>query len=140
MAVIHGRHGPSHPWLGALAERGARPLLRAYAARHGFYTANSAYARERGAAFRDRLRRGERVYLAGIGPAGHNSGVALIEASRTDGIRLICNNEEERYSGIRHCTNFPELSLHAMQATMTKQSVCQTTENAVPCGIISEYH
>ncbi len=74
---------------------------------------NSAHARERGATFADRLRRGERVYLAGIGAAGHNSGVALVEASSADGIRLICNNEEERYSGIRHCTIWPEQSLHA---------------------------
>ena len=64
--------------------------------------------------FAEKLRRGERIYLAGIGPAGHNSGVALIEASRADGIRLICNNEEERYSGIRHCAAWPEQSLHAM--------------------------
>ncbi len=113
MAVIHGRHGPTHPWFGALAERLACPLLRAYAAHYGFRTSDSAYARERGASFGEKLRRGERVYLAGIGPAGHNSGVALVEASRADGIRLICNNEEERYSGVRHCATWPEQSLHA---------------------------
>jgi carbamoyltransferase len=120
MAVIHGRHGPTLPWLGALAERISRPLLRAYAARYGFHTPDSEYARELGASFADRLRRGERVYVAGIGPAGHNSGVALIEASRADGIRLICNNEEERYSGIRHCTDWPEQSLHAAFAMLRK--------------------
>ena len=120
MAVIHGRHGPTHPWLGALAEHISRPLLRAYAARHDFHTPNSEYARERGASFADRVRRGERVYVAGIGPAGHNSGVALIEASRADGIRLICNNEEERYSGIRHCTDWPAQSLHAALAMLRK--------------------
>ena len=114
MAVIHGRYGPTHPLLGALAARIAHPLLRRYAARYGFHTPDSAYARERGASFAAKLQRGERIYLAGIGPAGHNSGVALIEASRADGIRLICNNEEERYSGIRHCAAWPEQSLHAM--------------------------
>src|SRR5690348_8100057 len=106
--MIYGRYGPTHPWLGALAERPARPLLRAYAARYGFHTPDSAFAQERGASFADKIQRGECVYVAGIGPAGHNSGVALIEVSRADGIRLICNNEEERYSGIRHCTNWPE--------------------------------
>lgn len=122
MSVIYGRYGPTHPYLGAAVERIARPLLRAYAARYGFHTSDSAYARERGASFAEKLRRGERVYIAGIGPAGHNSGVALIEASRADGIRLICNNEEERYSGIRHCTNWPEQSLHAALAMLDDPS------------------
>ncbi len=113
-----GRYGATHPRLGALAERVSRPLLTWYAARRSFHAPDSAYARERGAAFAEKLRRGERVYVAGIGPAGHNSGVALVEASRADGIRLLCNNEEERYSGVRHCTTYPEQSLYAMQAMM----------------------
>ncbi len=123
MAVIHGRYGPTHPRLGALAARIAHPLLRRYAARYAFHTPDSAYARERGAAFAGKLRRGERIYLAGIGPAGHNSGVALVEASRADGIRLICNNEEERYSGIRHCATWPEQSLHAMLAMLDSAGI-----------------
>ena len=118
MATRYAHYGPTHPLLGALTERVSQPLLRAYAARYGFHTPDSAYARERGASFADKLRRGERVYVMGIGPAGHNSGVALIEASRADGIRLICNNEEERYTGIRHCTNYPEQSLHAALETL----------------------
>lgn len=121
--MIYGRYGPTHPWLGALAERISRPLLRAYAARRGFYTPDSAYARECGATFRDKLQRGETVYVAGIGPAGHNSGVALIEASLAHGIRLICNNEEERYSAIRHCTLWPEQSLHAALTMLNDMGV-----------------
>jgi len=123
MAIRYARFGPTHPLIGALAERASRPLLRAYAARYCFHTPDSAYARERGASFADKLRRGERVYIAGIGPAGHNSGVALIEASRADGVRLICNNEEERYSGIRHCTDYPEQSLHAALAMLDQLGV-----------------
>src|ERR1700733_13085705 len=118
MPTSYAHYGPTHPVLGALAERVSRPLLRAYAARCGFPTPDSAYGRERGATFAEKLRRGERVYLAGIGPAGHNSGVALVEASRADGIRLICNNEEERYTGVRHCTTWPEQSLHAALTTL----------------------
>src|SRR5271157_350172 len=123
MTRSFGRTGPTHPLLGALAERVSRPLLTAYAARRGFHTQDSAYARERGAAFAEKLRRGERVYLAGIGPAGHNSGVALVEVSRDEGIRPICNNEEERYSGIRHCTTYPEQSLHALLAMMDRLGI-----------------
>ena len=118
MTRSFGRTGPTHRLLGALAERISRPLLTAHAARHGFHTQDSAHARASGAAFAEKLRRGERVYLAGIGPAGHNSGVALVEVSRDEGIRPICNNEEERYSGIRHCTTYPEQSLHALLGMM----------------------
>src|ERR1700722_5787112 len=71
----------------------------------------------------EKLCRGERVYLVGIGRAGHNSGVALVEASSDDGVRLICNNEEERYSGIRHCTAFPEQSLDALLTTMARLGI-----------------
>ena len=58
---------------------------------------------ERLDAVRAALARGETVYLAGIGAAGlHNSGVALIEVSRAHGPRIICSNEEERFSGKKH--------------------------------------
>jgi carbamoyltransferase len=123
MSTSFGRYGPTHPRLGALTERVSRPLLTAYAARHGFHAPDSAFARERGAAFAEKLRLGERVYIVGIGPAGHNSGVALVEASRDDGVRLICNNEEERYSGIKHCTAFPEQSLDALLTMMARRGI-----------------
>ena len=64
MAVIHGRYGPTHPLLGALAARIAHPLLRRYAARYGFHTPDSAYARERGADFR-RETATRRAHLSG---------------------------------------------------------------------------
>ena len=123
MSTSFGRYGPTHPLLGALTERVSRPLLTSYAACRGFHAPDSAFARERGTAFAEKLRRGERVYLAGIGPAGHNSGVALVETSRDDGVRLICSNEEERYSGIRHCTGFPEQSLNAMLTMMARLGI-----------------
>jgi hypothetical protein len=44
MATSFGRYGATHPWLGALAERVSRPLLTAYAARHGFHAHSRAGA------------------------------------------------------------------------------------------------
>ena len=64
MAVIHGRYGPTHPRLGALAARIAHPLLRRYAAHYGFHTPDSAYARERGAHLR-RETATRRAHLSG---------------------------------------------------------------------------
>lgn len=118
MGTNFGRYGPSNPRLGAFAERLARPLVTAYAGQRGFVGPDSAHARECGAAMTDKLRRGEPVYLVGIGPAGHNSGAALVEITATDGMRLICNNEEERYTGIKNCTEYPAQGLAALLRMM----------------------
>ena len=68
---------------------------------------------------RDKLRRGETVYLAGLGPPGtHNSGVALVEVTQEGGPRLILNNEEERFSGNKHTTEYPRASIDAMVSTL----------------------
>jgi hypothetical protein len=40
-----------------------------------------AYARERAKSMQTELKQGEPVYLLGIGPAGHNAGVILVEVS-----------------------------------------------------------
>lgn len=90
-------------------------LLRA----SGFHGLDSAFAQQRLAHIRARLARGETVYLAGIGPSGtHNSGVALVEVTQAGGPRLIVNNEEERFSGHKHSTEYPRLSIDAMVATL----------------------
>ena len=57
---------------------------------------------------REKLARGETLYLAGLGaPGTHNSGVALVEVTQEHGPRLILNNEEERFSGNKHTTEYP---------------------------------
>lgn len=47
----------------------------------------------------------------------HNSGVALIEASAAHGIRLLANDEEERFAGKKHCDDFP---VHALDILKTR--------------------
>jgi carbamoyltransferase len=85
----------------------------------GFHGIDSAFARQRLASIRDRLARGETVYLAGIGaPGTHNSGVALVEVTKANGPRLIVNNEEERFSGHKHSTEYPRLAIDAMVETL----------------------
>ena len=109
---------PTHPWLGALGGRLSHLAVRALCATQRFYDAGSAYARERTAALQDRLRQGAPVYLLGIGPGGHNSGVALIEVTSERGVRLLHNNEEERFAGIKHCTDYPDHSIEALLEAM----------------------
>ena len=81
----------------------------------GFHQLGSAFAEARIAAVREKLRRGETVYLAGLGaPGTHNSGVALVEVTQERGPRLIVNNEQERFSGNKHTTEYPRASIDAM--------------------------
>jgi carbamoyltransferase len=73
---------------------------------------------------RQQLKSGETVYLAGIGVGdAHNSGVALVEVSRNAGPRIICNNEEERFSGTKHSTEYPRKSIQALLATMERMGI-----------------
>ncbi len=117
MASIFGRHGATHGLFGRFGAAVSHPFIRAYAAHRSFLTASSRYARERSASLRDKMRRGETAYLLGIGPAGHNSGVALVEVSAERGVNLIRNNEEERYTGVKNCTDYPSQSLDALMET-----------------------
>ncbi len=113
------RTGPKHPRLGAAGFRAARWLAARLLAAAGFHQLDSGYANERIAFVREQLSRGETVYLAGLGPPGtHNSGVALVEVTQAGGPRLILNNEEERFSGNKHTTEYPRGSIDAMVATL----------------------
>jgi carbamoyltransferase len=85
----------------------------------GFHQLGSDFADQRIALVREKLRRGETVYLAGLAPPGtHNSGVALVEVTKANGPRLILNNEEERFSGNKHTTEYPKASIDEMAATL----------------------
>lgn len=106
-----GRFEPAHPRLGRAVERLSLPILRWIGAAAGFHHWDGEYARRRGDAFRERIRRGETAYLVGLGPSGHNSAAALVEVSQQRGIVPVCNNEEERYSTQRHDGRFPADSI-----------------------------
>ena len=85
----------------------------------GFHQLGSEFADARIARVREKLARGETVYLAGLGaPGTHNSGVALVEVTQARGPRLIVNNEEERFSGNKHTTEYPRASIDAMVAVL----------------------
>src|SRR5450631_2764371 len=113
------RIGPRHPRLGAAGFHVARWLAARTMAAAGFHQLGSDFADTQVAHVRERLSRGETVYLAGIGPPGtHNSGVALVEVTKANGPRLIVNNEEERFSGNKHTTEYPRASIDAMVSTL----------------------
>ena len=113
------RIGPRHPKLGFAGFRFARWLAAKTMGAAGFHQLGSAFADARLAHIREKLARGETVYLAGLGaPGTHNSGLALVEVTQAHGPRLIVNNEEERFSGNKHTTEYPKLSIDAAVATL----------------------
>lgn len=85
----------------------------------GFHQLGSDFAEARIAHVRAKLARGDTVYLVGLGaPGTHNSGVALVEVTQESGPRLIVNNEEERFSGNKHTTEYPRASIDAMVSAL----------------------
>src|SRR3954453_18408287 len=117
--ALNERFGPRTPRVAAAGFRFARWLGRLTMGRAGFHQLGSAFANERLAYVREKLGRGETVYLAGLGlPGTHNTGVALVELTQQDGPRLILNNEEERFSGSKHTTDYPRISVDEMVAVL----------------------
>src|SRR6202048_4095005 len=77
------RIGPRHPKLGAAGFRAARWFSARLFRSAGFHQLGSDFADARIAHVRDKLRRGETAYFAGLGPSGTpNSGVALVEVTQ----------------------------------------------------------
>jgi carbamoyltransferase len=88
-------------------------------ARRGIHRIGSKFASQKIASIKERLQRGETVYIAGLACSGtHNTGVALIEVTQNAGPRIIVNNEEERFSGNKHTTEYPRQSIDAMVETL----------------------
>jgi carbamoyltransferase len=117
--VTKSRIGPTYPRLARTVFRSVQWLSEREMQRVGFHRLGSAFANARIASIRQRLQQGETVYIAGLASSGtHNTGVALIEVTQAHGPRLILNNEEERFSGNKHTTEFPHRSLDEMDATL----------------------
>ncbi|WP_426434000.1 carbamoyltransferase C-terminal domain-containing protein [Bradyrhizobium genosp. P] len=115
------RIGPRHPRLAAAGYELTRRVTEFAMERRGLHKANSDYAKRTLASIRERLQRGETVYIAGLaGPGMHNTGVALVEVTQSEGPRLIVNNEEERFSGNKHTTEYPQASLHDMREVLRR--------------------
>jgi carbamoyltransferase len=118
------RIGPRHSWLGAAGFHLTLPLFKRFFERRRIYRSDSAFARARITAIKDKIERGETVYLAGISAAGtHNTGVALVEVTRAHGPRLLFNNEEERFSTVKHSKAFPKLSIEALQNALAEMGL-----------------
>jgi carbamoyltransferase len=114
-----GRFTPLRPRLAAAGFHAALLIAERYFRHKNIHRWNSRFAAERSQELVARLARGETAYLVGISAGGfHNTGVALVEVTLAGGPRIICNNEEERFSGRKHTTAYPRSSLEALSETM----------------------
>ncbi len=118
-----GRWRPRRPRLAAFGARAVRPLLDAANARYGLHRIDGRVGRASLAAFRERLRAGDGAYVLGIGTGLHNSGAALVRVDADGALELICNEEEERYVAVKHCTYFPEHAIDAVKLRLSERGV-----------------
>lgn len=114
-----GRWAPRHPRLAAAGFSLALPIAEWFFRRKHIHRQHSPFAAQRSQELAARVARGETCYLVGLGIGGfHNTGAALVEVSSANGLRVICNNEEERFSGLKHTSAPPRASLEALAALM----------------------
>jgi carbamoyltransferase len=115
--------GPRHPRLAAAGFRAVLPFAERYFRTNCIYRSSSQFAAERREVVK-RLANDDPAYLVGISIGGfHNTGVALVELTRAGGPKIICNHEEERFSGQKHTNKYPGLSLEALMETMRRLGI-----------------
>ena len=115
--------GPRFQRLGTAAFAATYPLARLAGALARLHSPTGAYARERITSMRQKLERGETVYVLGIGPGGHNTGVGLVEASKIRGVRIIANHEEERFRAVKHFQRYPDKSVRILAEQMKQLGI-----------------
>lgn len=92
---------------------------------------DSDYAQRQSEALREKLARGETAWLVGLGPSGHNAGVALVEASAARGLQLISNDEEERFTGVKHDASFPVNAIGVLRKRLDERGLSYRDIHAV---------
>ncbi|HQX49631.1 MAG TPA: carbamoyltransferase C-terminal domain-containing protein [Planctomycetaceae bacterium] len=123
MSKNYGSYGPTTPWLGSIARWTTFHLARVGYALSGVSLPESRDAQTALTKIRERLALGETVYLAGIGTPAHDTGIALVEVSATNGIRLISNDQEERFSRVKHEDRFPKQAVGVFRQRLAQRGL-----------------
>ena len=92
-----------------------------YLRENNILSSDSAEAASWGRRFREKIARGEKVYLLGFQGIVHNSGASLIEASKSEGIRILANCEEERFLASKHFAGYPGESLKEITSLLKQR-------------------
>ncbi|HEX5851544.1 MAG TPA: carbamoyltransferase N-terminal domain-containing protein, partial [Solirubrobacteraceae bacterium] len=75
---------------------------------------------------RQTIRSGQEAYVLGFNTTSHNSGTALVRVSERAGVEILCNEEEERYTAVKHCDQYPEHSVEAVKEHLRALSLKPT--------------
>jgi carbamoyltransferase len=129
--VVFGRRGPRHPRLARWGGRAYLYAMDAFLSRCGLHRADSEVGRARLKALEAAIRSKGEAYLLGFNMGSHNSGVALVRVSEDEGMELLCNEEEERYTAEKHCRAYPEHSIESVKRKMRALGV--KPEDLVAC-------
>ena len=113
-----GRWGPKHPRLATWGGRAVLPVMGKFLSHHGLHRPDSKLGRSRLAALEQAIRAGREAYVLGFNTTGHNSGGALVRVSKRGSVELICNEEEERYTAVKHSDQYPKHSIEAVKQHM----------------------
>ncbi len=118
LSATFGRWGPRHPHLADWGGRAAISIADRFFSYHGLHRVESKLARARVDALAQTIRSGREAYVLGFNTASHNSGAALVRVSERRGVELVCNEEEERYTAVKHCRDYPEHSIESVKQQM----------------------
>jgi carbamoyltransferase len=99
------------------------PDNTSYLEQNNIWRSGSQRAVELGRRFQARLDAGETLHLLGFLGTAHNSGVAVVEASRARGVVILANYEEERFSGAKHFSGYPAGSVAEVKRFLTRRGV-----------------
>jgi carbamoyltransferase len=135
--AVFGRFGPRRPHLASWGSRAVLPVLGKYLAYRGLHRPDSKLGRSRLAVLERSIRAGEEAYVLGVHPTSHNTGAALVRVSEHGHVELICNEEEERYTGVKHYGQYPECSIEAVKRHM--QELGLEPEDLAACVTGADY-
>ncbi|CAI6332913.1 unnamed protein product [Periconia digitata] len=115
--------GPRNPKLGKFVSTLWKPLAARRYARAGLFPLDSITGTKVCDQINQRVLSGETCYIVGLGISGHNAGASLVQVSLSDGIRLLSNDEEERFVGIKHYQHYPEQAIGELSRRLKLRGV-----------------
>jgi carbamoyltransferase len=117
-SMAFGRWGPRHPVLAKWGGHAAVAAVDKFLSHCGLHRLGSDVGRSRLASLKDTISAGREAYVLGFNAGAHNAGAGLVRVSERGGVELICNEEEERYIGVKHCREYPEHSIETIRRRM----------------------
>jgi carbamoyltransferase len=89
--------------------------------KNGFHQMESEFAVSKFRNIEAKLRDGNSVLIAGIDPAGHNTGASLVRINPDRTIDILQSNEEERFDRKRYSKNLPVKSVREIEKYLIKE-------------------